>query len=317
MADLPEPLVPAEVDLTGFPSFGLNVERLLASELVALCSPQEGWAALMLWARAWQQKPPGSLPNDEKVLAAFSRAKSWKQVREMALRGFILCADGRLYHPMLAAEAMRCWESRLKYEADKAKNAEKLRSWRAAQQEKNQSKTGSETTDVTGYETGSVTGYETGKKGKGIGEGKKNKTIGTSTAISAPKSRAIPNPPAQPGDWLAHFRDKHGVEFDPSNVHDRKKVWPIFTAWCDAGLTLERVDAAVITARAQSTETIAFLPGYVDRVLASQSAPKPVTTSASEARAAERDEVYATLGGRKTSHECTHETIDVAARRVD
>jgi hypothetical protein len=169
--DLPEPLTPAEIDLTGFPSFGLNVERLLASELVALCSPQEGWAALMLWSRAWQQKPPGSLPNDERVLAAFSRAKSWKQVRVMALRGFVLCSDGRLYHPMLAAEAMRCWESRLKHQELQAKNAEKLRLWREKQKSKNPQQTG----DVTGYEdgteTGSVTGYGPGKRGKGIGEG--------------------------------------------------------------------------------------------------------------------------------------------------
>ena len=58
---------------------------------------------------------------------------------------------------------------------------------------------------------------------------------------------------------------------DPSSVHDRKKAWPIFTAWCNAGLSLERVDAAVETAQQQATEPIAFLPGYVDRVLASQS----------------------------------------------
>lgn len=185
---VPEPLVPPEVDLTGFPSFGLNVERLLASELVALCTPQEGWAAVMLWARAWQQTPPGSLPNNERVLAAFAKAKSWKQVRAMALRGFILCSDGRLYHPVLAAEAMRCWESRLKHQAQQAKNTEKLRSWRAKQQESNLRRIGNVTGKMDGV-TGFVTGYGTGKRGKGIGEGEKNKSysggVGSSNAVCA------------------------------------------------------------------------------------------------------------------------------------
>jgi Protein of unknown function (DUF1376) len=203
MNELPEPMVPADVDLTGFPSFGLNVERLLASELVALCSPAEGWAAVMLWSRAWQQHPPGSLPNDERVLAAFSKAKNWKQVRTMALRGFVLCSDGRLYHPMLAEEAMRCWASRLKHQEDKAKNAEKLRSWRERQREKNQLRTG----DVTSYEdvseTGSVTSYETGKRGKGIGEGEGEgfKTSTTTDVVVADSQQAADL-------FLAHSTEK-------------------------------------------------------------------------------------------------------------
>lgn len=143
---------------------------------------------------------------------------------------------------------------------------------------------------------------------------KPDKTSGESTASSAPESRAIPNPPRQPGDWLSHFRQKHGLQLDPSSVHDRKKVWPIFTGWCNAGLTLERVDAAVAQAQAQATETIAFLPGYVDRVIASQAAPKQTATAT---RDQERADVIATLTGRKQSHERTSDTLDVVARRVD
>lgn len=141
-----------------------------------------------------------------------------------------------------------------------------------------------------------------------------DKTSGELTASSAPESRAIPNPPRQPGDWLSHFRQKHGLQLDPSSVHDRKKVWPIFTGWCNAGLTLERVDAAVTQAQAQATETIAFLPGYVDRVIASQAAPKQTATAT---RDQERADVIATLTGRKQAHERTPDTLDVIARRVD
>lgn len=122
MSDLPDPLVPADVDLRGFPGFMLDVERLLASELVALGTADECWYALMLWCRAWQQIPPASLPNDDRVLAAFSRAGSkWKKVREIALRGFVLCSDGRLYHRVLSEEAKTAWDKRKKYQERSAK----------------------------------------------------------------------------------------------------------------------------------------------------------------------------------------------------
>lgn len=122
MNELPAPLVPAEVDLTGFDGFMLNVERLLASELVALGTPEQCWFAMMLWCRAWQQNPPASLPNDERILAAFSRAGSkWKKSRDVILRGFILCSDGRLYHKTLAEEALVAWEKRKKYQLRSAK----------------------------------------------------------------------------------------------------------------------------------------------------------------------------------------------------
>ena len=107
-SDLPAPLIPADTDITGLPGFMLNVERLFASELWALSTGEEFKAALALWGRAWQQSPAGSLPNDERLLAAFSGAGSrWKKVREMALRGFVLCSDNRLYHRVLCEDVLR------------------------------------------------------------------------------------------------------------------------------------------------------------------------------------------------------------------
>lgn len=114
--NLPEPLVQSDVDLNGFGGFFLNVEKLLSSELVALGTPEECWYAVKLWCRAWQQKPHASLPNDDRVLAAFSGAGArWKRVRDIALRGFVLCSDGRLYNKTLAEEANSAWERRKKY----------------------------------------------------------------------------------------------------------------------------------------------------------------------------------------------------------
>lgn len=131
------PLIPDGVDLKGFPGFVLDVEALLASELVALATPEEVAAALMLWCRAWQQTPHGSLPNDERVLAAFSRSKSWKKVRDMALRGFVLCSDGRLYHKTLCEKVMEAWGQRLAYKEKREKDAQRLAEWRDKKRAKN------------------------------------------------------------------------------------------------------------------------------------------------------------------------------------
>lgn len=133
-----EPLVPADVDLKGFPGFMLDAEALLASELVALATPEEIAAALMLWCRAWQQVPHGSLPNDERVLAAFSKAKNWKKVRDMALRGFVLCSDGRLYHKTLCVKVMEAWSQRLAYQSKRKKDADRLAEWRDKKRAKNE-----------------------------------------------------------------------------------------------------------------------------------------------------------------------------------
>lgn len=110
-----EPLVAADVDLTRLESFMLNAPKLLGSELVALSTGDEFKAAVMLWCRAWGQ-PRCSLPDDDRVLASFAGyqrdLRGWAKVRDMALRGWVKCSDGRLYHPTLAAEASRAYKAK-------------------------------------------------------------------------------------------------------------------------------------------------------------------------------------------------------------
>lgn len=108
MTDAPAPLTDHTHDVTGLDGFMLNTDLLMASELWALASGDELKAAVGLWCRAWKQTPPGSLPDDDRVLAAFSGAgREWPKVKEMALRGFIKCSDGRLYHGTLCADVVR------------------------------------------------------------------------------------------------------------------------------------------------------------------------------------------------------------------
>jgi hypothetical protein len=127
----PEPFVPAHTDVSKLAGFMLNVEHLLASELVATGSPEECWAALMLWCRAWKQVPAGSLPNDDRVLASFSGAgRRWPRIRQVALHGFELCSDGRLYHRFLCAEVLRAKKMRQNYEERRDADRARLAKWR-------------------------------------------------------------------------------------------------------------------------------------------------------------------------------------------
>jgi hypothetical protein len=106
--ELPEPLTTIDDNVDGLDGFLLNVQKLMASELWALADGIQFKASVGLWCRAWTQKPAGSLPNNHKVLAAFSGAGDhWNDVKEMALRGFVLCSDGRLYHTTLCEDVKR------------------------------------------------------------------------------------------------------------------------------------------------------------------------------------------------------------------
>ena len=130
--DRPAPLVPVEVDLRGLPGFMLDVNRLLASELVALGTDAECWAALMLWCRAWHQVPAASMPGDDRVLAAFAGVSlaKWRRIRDMAMRGFVLCSDGRYYHQVLSQEALQAWAKRVAYRERRARDTERMQRWR-------------------------------------------------------------------------------------------------------------------------------------------------------------------------------------------
>ena len=121
MTDIPAPPVPADCDLRGMPGFMLDTERLMASELWALSDGQTFKAAMGLWCRAWRQVPAASLPDDDAVLRAFAGmpASAWKKAKDMALRGFVKCSDGRLYHLVLAEDAARAWGHR-QMQRDKA-----------------------------------------------------------------------------------------------------------------------------------------------------------------------------------------------------
>jgi hypothetical protein len=118
--NIPEPLIPNEVNLRDFKFMPLDVQRLRDSRLVAIRTAEEALAAILLWSASWHQQPASSLPNDDielSGLAGYGRGvKEFKRIREGALHGFILCSDDRYYHPVVAEKAAEAWNGRLMLE---------------------------------------------------------------------------------------------------------------------------------------------------------------------------------------------------------
>lgn len=133
------PLVPAEVDLRGMPFMPLDVNRLRDSDLSISATGDEFRAAVLLWCASWNQVPAASLPSDDKTLAAYAGygrdLKGWRKVKDGALRGFVSCSDGRLYHPVVAEKAMEAWEERVDYREKRDNESERLRRHREEHKE--------------------------------------------------------------------------------------------------------------------------------------------------------------------------------------
>ena len=69
--------------------------------------------------------------------------------------------------------------------------------------------------------------------------------------------------------WRGFFEAEHGIACDPYSHHDRAKLKPIATAWANSKVTVGQMRKAIAQAQSQAKEPIAYLPSYVDRVLAS------------------------------------------------
>lgn len=123
------PLTPPDCDLRDFPRMMLDIIRLRASSFDKIRDDAAWRAGLNLWMSSWHQVPAGSLPNDEDELtsaAGLGRdVRSWRKVKEAALRGWVLADDGLLYHEVVAEIAIEAWldklGSRLSSDAGNAK----------------------------------------------------------------------------------------------------------------------------------------------------------------------------------------------------
>ncbi len=141
------PPVPPDIDLRSHCWMKLDLCRLHSSDFIHLATNEEFGAAVKLWTEAMRQVPAGSLPDDDKILASLAgyrgSGRRWQKIRPMALHGFTLCSDGRLYHPVLAEMALDAWACKaqqppVNLSDPRARDRERLRRWRAEQRAKKQ-----------------------------------------------------------------------------------------------------------------------------------------------------------------------------------
>jgi hypothetical protein len=118
--DLPEPLTPPDCDLRDFGRIMIDIGRLFGSSFNAKASrnPIAWMIGHKLWYRSWHQMPAASLPDDDDELCylaelGFDRV-TWDNARDLAMHGWIKCSDGRLYHRVVADEALQAWGRKLK-----------------------------------------------------------------------------------------------------------------------------------------------------------------------------------------------------------
>lgn len=165
----PAPMVPAEADLRDFAFLPLDVLRLRDSDLACVEDAEVFRAAVLSWCVAWHQVPAASLPDDDAVLArllGYGRdVKAWRRVRAAGgLRGWVLCDDGRMYHPVVSDKARGAWASKL---AQRARTEAARTARAAARQTGSRALSQSRAASVTDTVADSVTA----SKGQGEGEG--------------------------------------------------------------------------------------------------------------------------------------------------
>lgn len=160
-ADLPAPLTPPECDLRDFAFMPLDVVRLRDSDIAAHPDAEVFRAAVLCWSVSWHQVPAASLPDDDAAIARLigmgRDVKGWKKLRASgALRGFVLCSDGRLYHGIVAEKAVKSWE---------AKKAQRNRTQKARESRLSQNKEIS-VTDSLCSDSGNVVSITNASKGE-------------------------------------------------------------------------------------------------------------------------------------------------------
>ncbi|MBU6408733.1 MAG: DUF1376 domain-containing protein [Alphaproteobacteria bacterium] len=120
------PFTPADCDLRGLQYMPLFGDRLFGSATWIAASSDAKVAALRLWWRSYAHEvPAASLPDDDQLLADYAgygiAVKAWRKIKEQAMRGWVKCDDGRLYHAVVAEVANESWKQRLANRAKQEK----------------------------------------------------------------------------------------------------------------------------------------------------------------------------------------------------
>src|SRR5699024_5491847 len=286
---------PADADLRDFVFMPLDVVRLRDSGLAVHATGEEFRAAVLLWCASWHQTPAASLPDDDAVLAqlaGFGRVvKEWRKVRSGALRGWIKCSDGRLYHHVIAEKA------------NEARDAKREQRWRTecASIKKHNQRHGTNIplpsldhwltdgcpqghplpvpTDTPPMSPGTPPQRPPGNalQGtvKGQGQGQKeeptnplpNDNAVTPSQREQARVAEDESAPPTPAGAMASGLRKAGI--DVTSMH------PTLLAWINDGFSADQLLEAVELARQKKPPPQRIPANYLDRILRSQAQAQP------------------------------------------
>lgn len=123
MTDLPAPPVPGDADLRHYPDMPLEVARLRDSGIV-LADAEVFRCAVLLWCASWHQVPAGSLADGDvelcRMVGLGRDLRTWRRIRNAALRGWEPFSDGRLYHRVVCEKVIEGLNSTAQYRWSKA-----------------------------------------------------------------------------------------------------------------------------------------------------------------------------------------------------
>lgn len=278
----PSPLVPPEVDLSGFRFMPLDTVRLLDSDLFAISTGDEFKAAVSLWCKSWLQKPAGSLPDDDRVLAHLSGTGArWRKLRAMAMRGFVLCSDGRWYHPLIAEKAVEAWQRREEWQEAQENKQTRQQRWRQRLKEVSArlrdlgiavpSGATMETMERLLRDAEASTSPSTSPSHVDAGEtGRTGTGTGTGTGNIKPKAHAPPVDNSTACDHvLALLRD--------AGIMVKRETRSMVDAWIEAGMRDEHLTDAIERAREAKAPPIPA--AYLDPIVRQLMNPQPRRTN--------------------------------------
>jgi 5-methylcytosine-specific restriction endonuclease McrA len=101
--ELPDPLTPVDSDLRRFDALPLEIIHPNLTMLAGESNDTVYRAAMALTIWSWQLKPAGSFENHPNLFRAANVSRQWWARNKQSVLGyFVLCNDGRWYHPGIA-----------------------------------------------------------------------------------------------------------------------------------------------------------------------------------------------------------------------
>ncbi len=111
-APLPAPLTHEGANLRRSYGIAINPADYFADEAFAFPTAYQALMALRLMIASWHQLPAGSLPTDGRALFRLARWGTFAKFdreRHEIMKDWVLCSDGRYYHPYVAARVLMAW----------------------------------------------------------------------------------------------------------------------------------------------------------------------------------------------------------------